>query len=421
LHNYVKEKKIFDVGSIVECSFDNESPFQFVNFCDHNLFYLTASGPDSDLIENAISRVVNQNGPFYEAYKQQKLIGLENCPICYNFEILQMPEIRRRISRLLIECIVMGEIIISIRALYNFIYELIVPIDLEPLDNEATVKRISQYSVTDFLENIIPNYIYSHPELSNIFEQINKHDPAIKRAEIIDDAIIELVVSDSPVRILNQYIQSESMGESVLKALAESSGTEDYIKAFIRFSSFWPRSDRVLVQDETYDTFMGLMYTWYSGNSKALKTLYQLVQNAINSWKGQAGQGKINVDIGKQQLEYRISQSLDVKPEPPAAPVPGEGNINEFNTFIPVRYRVNGNIISLAITYNLFQIFSKIKKGYRTTSLDHSNFIIFDEFVQKAENGCDQNNVFFTESANKKQFSIELDDFGDFCFNEVES
>lgn len=149
LKKYVKENKILDVGGIVECKFDESSPFQFVNFCDHNLFFLTEDGPKSDLIETAIERIVSSDGPFFKAYQNQKRIYPPYCPICLNYELLQEKSVREIVSSLLIKSMVQGETIISIRALYNFIYELIVPIEFESLSDSASRNRIEKYSITD--------------------------------------------------------------------------------------------------------------------------------------------------------------------------------------------------------------------------------------------------------------------------------
>lgn len=420
LQQYVRDKKILDVGDIVECKFEENSPFQFVNFCDHNLFHLTKNGPESTLIENAIEKVVSQEGPFFKSYLGQKEKNLSYCPICYNFELLQSPTIRKKISSLLIECIVKGEIIISIRALYNFIYELIVPIELEPLGSSEILQRIKSYKEEDFLRNIIPNYIFCHPELSSIFEQIQKHDPAVRRGEILDEAIIELMISESPQNIVKQYIPPETIGESLYRAFVHGAPSEEYINCFIRTAFFWPKTEDVLIQSPTYELYMSFMYDWYSGNTKSLKYLYKLVQNAVTSWRGKARPGKINVHMGRQQLDYQMSESIKMSPDPPEALMSKEEYIQEFNAFIPVRFRVDGEVLTLAVTYNLFLLMSKIDQGYRPTSLDQSNFIVFDEFVEKvSKSGEGQKQVFFTESTNKREFVLELDGFGDFYFGEV--
>ena len=420
LKGYVRDQNILELGDIVECKFEEESPFQFVNFCDYHLFHLTKDGPESELIETAIDRDTSPDGPFFKAYVNQKTLFSDKCPICYNFEILQSPQIRKKISALLIKCIIEGEIIISIRALYNFIYELIIPIELESLDAESTRATITKFNQVDFLRNIIPNYIFSHPELSYIFKEIQKHDPAIRRGEIIDDAIIDLMVSDTPLHVMEKHILLDDMNKNLTNIFQKNTSTDEDINTFIRTAFFWPKTDFNLLNNQSYETYMSLMFEWYSGTTKSLKTLYSLVQHAVTSWRGQAGPGKINIDIGRQQLEYRTSQNIKIKPYPPLPPVSGKEKIKTFNSFLPVRYRVDGNTIPLAITYNLFSLINKIREGYRPTNLDHSNFIVFDEFVQRTESAGDGlKQVFFTESANKHRFVLELDDFGDFCFSEV--
>ena len=420
LKTYVKSNKILEVGDILECQFDENSPFQFVNFCDHNLFYLTEDGPVSELIETALERVVSKDGPFYVAYENQKNTSPPNCPICFNFEALQTAFIRKKISSLLIECIIKGEITISIRALYNFIYELIIPVDLEPLDYQAAIKRIKNYKNGDFLQNIIPNYIFLHPKLSYLFKEIKKLDPASRRGESLDNAIIELTVSTSPLRIVNQYIPPGKISDNLSQILSNKNPNNNHVNTFIRAAFFWQKEDNILFQNTEYETYMSLMLGWYSGDGKTLKPLYNLVQQAAISWRGQAGTGRINVDIGRQQLEYRISEDVNIKPDPPTPPMNLAESKCKFNAFLPVKFIVGHKKFQLTVTYKLYALVCKISNGYRPTSLDHSNFVVFDDFVKNiATAGDGHKKVFFTESSNGRQFILELDDFGDFCFNEV--
>ncbi len=420
LAHFVKRKKILEVSDIVECEYEDDSPFLFVNFCDHNLFHLTKNRPESTLIETAIQRVVSSDGPFFAAYTNQKERFPDSCPMCFNFETLQSQQIRKNISSLLVECIIKGEIIISIRALYNFIYELIVPIELEPLDTQSTITTISKFTQEDFLRNIFPNYIFSHPELSYIFKELQRHDPATRRGETMDEAIVELMVSDSPLNVINKFIPLDDINVNLANIFRNISCTDEYINTFIRTTFFWPNPDTNLLNNLTYKAYMKLMFDWYSGNVKSLKPLYKLVQNAVTSWKGQTGPGRINIDIGRQQLEYRASENIKFKPTPVKLTPKNEEQIHIFNAFLPLSYKVDDCLITLSITYNLYSLVKAINEGYRPTSLDHSNFIVFNEFVQKIETSSEtQKQVFFTDSANKQQFILELDDFGDFCFSEV--
>jgi DNA phosphorothioation-dependent restriction protein DptF len=421
LRAYVQVKKILGVGDIVVNGYEENSPFQFVNFCDHNLFHLTKNGPISEIIETAIEKIVNTAGPFYRAYEKQKtLVADAKCPICFNFEVLQQKSIRKKIAGLIIECIIKGEVIVSIRALYNFIYELIVPIDLDPLNDEALLAQIKKISNKEFLDNILPNYLFTHPELSEIFFHIQQHDPSFRRGEGIDETIVELMVSDYKQQVLERFIAMDAIGKDLQHIFSTFSFDSKSIHDFVRVAYFWPNGHALFEDNSIYKEYMGLMFDCYAGNTKELKPLYKLIQNAVVSWRGHAGTGKINVEIGRQQLDYRISEAIEIKPEPPETQDRKVDTIKEFNIAVPVKFIVAGKQIPIAVTYSLYALFIKIQKGYRPTSLDHSNFVVFDEFVQLVvEAGTGQKQIFVTESANKKQFVLELDEFGDFCFSEV--
>lgn len=421
LKKYVKESKILDVGKIVECRFNDESPFQFVNFCDHNLFCLTDEGPKSQLIETAIERIVSSDGPFFKAYQEQRANYPSNCPICLNFELLRDRNNREVISNLLIKSMIQGEVIISIRALYNFIYELIIPVEFESLTDNAVKQRIESYSNNELLQLTIPNYIFSHPELSTIFEQIHKYDPAAKRGEELDQAVIELMISRSPDDTISKYIDQNTFNNIIRRLVNDASIDESYINSFFRFIYFWPEQKSNTKKSKFYDAYMRLMYQWYSGEEKAVKPLYKLIQDAVLRWKGDAGKNKINVNIGRQQLDYQVSEQITIKPLPLKPPMMDLTKVSVFNTFLPVKFKVNGSEVLLPVTYDLFKLASKISEGYRPTTLDHSNYLVFNDFVdQVAKAGEGRKQVYFTDSQNYSQkFVLELDDFGDFCFSEV--
>lgn len=271
------------------------------------------------------------------------------------------------------------------------------------------------------LQNIIPNYIFTHPELSHIFEQISKYDPAVQRGEDLDEAVIELMISGSPKAIVNRYISNESVDERILQLFSNADIDTHYVNSFFRFVYFWPNTSSMALKPDSYHQYMKLLYDWYSGNEKSIKPLYKLIQEAVVRWKGDAGKGKINVTIGRQQLEYRTSEKITIKPRPPKPPQNDKNEVNVFNTYLPVKFKVDGQEILLPVTYDLFELASKINNGYRPTTLDYSNYMIFNDFVEKAAMaGEGDKQVFFTESLNcKQQFVLELDDFGDFCFSEV--
>jgi len=74
----------------------------------------------------------------------------------------------------------------------------------------------------------------------------------------------------------------------------------------------------------------------------------------------------------------------------------------------------------LDTNYRLFDLACKMKEGYCPTRKDHGDFEHFSKFIESvSEVGEARECIHFTES-NGKQYVLELDTFGDFCFKAVQ-
>ena len=428
LKGYVERKGILDVGKIEDTCFEPDSPFQFVNFCDHHLFYLTTDGPRSELIESAIERVVNNDikSPFYPAYEKHRQTHPVNCPIRFNFEFLQHPVNRKRVSQLLIECIVKFNLIISIRALYNFIYDMIVPYDLVSLDCETEKKKVENYSHQDFLKAIIPNYLFDHPELSIIFQYLDKCDPAEKRSEKLDDVIIQLMISDKPIRVFQEFVPMDDVGAAYQEAVDDMFGKllspreELSIQTFIRSVFFLQPKDNLALGIGNYHNYMSLLYYYYSGDIKKLKRLFNLIKQAAMTWYGETNEGYLNIEFGRQQLQYRISKNVKMDPVPPKCQNCDYDKVKRFEVSMSLNFLVEKDEIEIPVNYRLFDLACNISDGYRPTRLDHSDFVRFTRFIERiADSGNAIQKVVITESSYNRRFELRLDEFGDYCFAEV--
>ena len=182
LEKYVDDHNILDLNIVNEDEPD-EGNFQHVNFTDYHMYSLTNLGPKSKIISTLLKRIVadNSQNPIYKAYLESRELGLENCPICLNYEFLfdEQKEIRLKIS--LFKQSLRINWIISLRALLNFFYDVIVPIGYKWENLEAYKKQLSKLKTSELLNAVIPNYLFEHPELSVVFEKMSKLDPCSLR------------------------------------------------------------------------------------------------------------------------------------------------------------------------------------------------------------------------------------------------
>lgn len=428
LRAYVENKGILDAGVASGVAFDPGSPFQHVSFCDHHLFELFPGGPRSDAIDTAIKQVVKEapDNPFHKAYLAHVECHPPNCPVRFNYELLRREDVRHRIAGLLIECMVKAHFILSIRALYNFIYDLIVPVEVEPLDCATEACLVERLSPESFLNITLPNRLFGHPALSEVFEQMAGLDPAAKRTEELDQFAIRLCSSDSPSRVLQEQFADGALAglhaEAFRGLTPESESEQAQVTTAVRLINFFGGTTPGPAE-QVYADFLALLRGWFSGEVKALKPVYRLVTGALSKWRGAAPEGAVNIEIGRLQLAYRISEAVALEPRPPPAPALAhhpDRPTTHFGLVLPLLFQVGTDEFALDVDYGLYELLRRIAAGYCPTWLDRADHATFDRFAHDiAAAGGSGSEVLITESKYDHRFRLTIDAFGDYCFTEV--
>ncbi len=423
---FVRDKQILELGQLQENGFDDNSSFQFINFSDHNLFSLTPDGPVSDIIETALDRVASQahyDSPFSTAYKTCCSDCPAQCPIKLNYELLSNVGIRKRISALLIQCIVKHHQIISVRALYNFVFDLIVPVALDGLTTREIANWGKKSSSDDYLQNLFPNYLFEHPEVSPVFEHLHYLDPSLRRSAYLDDRIISLITREEPAELLAELEAPTVLSEALAEhATSNGSSHDTLVKTYVRLLSFLATDgEQTNFNDARYLEFMRLLHAWHTGDHTKIKHLYRLIQRAAMAWSGRAPDGEMLLELGNRQLTYRLSEKVSIKP----CQLPAENNktdevIKKFTCMLPLKFTTSSDTsqqLSLSVDSRLYEMACKVDAGYRVNEADKGNFISFTSFVddvmQAGELGS---RLRITEAETGKHSILELDEFGDFTF-----
>ncbi len=419
LQKYVEEMQILEVGSVADNSFDSESPYQFVSFCDYRLFDIKAEGPVSHLIEEALSRVVAEDSknPFFAAYCEECGEAAKKCPIRCNFALLQRPKVRERFAKLLIECIVKHHQIVSVRTLYNLIYDIIIPPALDAKGADKICDSVNKMGSADLLSSSLINSPFDHPEASTVLRHLHYLDPALRRSGAIDEKVISLMVSEAP----ENYLSELDVPVSILEAFgATNTPTEIQVRTLVRCQYFLGQNEGCFT-DQTYSDFMGLVFAWFSGDKQAVKQAYRLIGDATLAWYGAGSKGEMLVQLGNPQLDYRLSQRVDLRPIMPELSAENSERLNRFTLALPFCFALGKGTRkeTLYVDYRLYEISRRVVEGYRPNNADHTSFVTFSSFVEcAAENGEMTEHLQIEETATSKKFVLELDQFGEFCFEE---
>lgn len=438
LKKFVQDKKILET-SIEDSSFDNKNSFQFVNFSDYHIFTLKDGKVHSSYVKSLIQKItcsleidLMEKNIYFTSYKKNcnQCENKECCPIKANYELLSKENVQDSIVELLVQCIVKNKIIISTRALLNFIYELIVPRSYIDVNSPTFKNKISKLNNQEYVKSLLPNIIFDHKELSFIFEALNSIDPLNVRNEKVDDFIIDF---NNATNLMDYFKENIDYPKGYINRLGDIdfSETEDkkirfeLLKLFIRSYYICGKGELFSLRDNVYDDYMKAVFYWNKGDKVKLKNVYNNVRDGIVNWNGEADKDHMNIFMGKNQIKYRVSERIELKVDTSNLPKNDEDDLIKFIDTLKLKYKGENakDSYEIDIDFNLYRLLIQVNNGYRPNKKDKNHFIKFIEFINKLEETGSQNEeLLFTEKNrdNNKQFKLEYDEeFETYRFVEI--
>ena len=423
LQRYVEGKKILE-KSIVENKFDSSSNIQFINFSDYNLYTLKDGKVQSKYIKELINKITNPSevNDFYNSYKENcsNCKNKDKCPIKANYELISEDNVQNAIVDLLVQCIIKKKIIISTRALLNFMYDLIIARSYIDVNSPMFKDKIGKLKNEEYINSLTPNIIFDHKELSFIFNALSTLDPLNVRNEKVDDFIIKFNNSTELIEFFDQYIDYpkgyiEKINNVNFDELEGRRIKTNLLKLFIRSYYLCGKGDLFSLNDEVYENFIKYLYFWNKGDKAKLIGLYGEIKDGILKWNGEAEKNHINIFVGKTQVKYKVSEKLELKADTSSLPINKDSELIKFLTEMEIRYKGDNldTSCSIDIDYSLYDLLIRVGNGYRPNKKDKNNFIKFIEFINKIECAGSQNNqLTFTEKNREenKKYRLEFDD-----------
>ena len=423
LQKYVENKKILE-KSIIENRFDSSSNIQFINFSDYNLYTLKDGKVQSKYIKELINKITNPSevNDFYNSYKENcsNCKNKDKCPIKANYELISEDNVQNAIVDLLVQCIIKKKIIISTRALLNFMYDLIIARSYIDVNSPMFKDKIGKLKNEEYINSLTPNIIFDHKELSFIFNALSTLDPLNVRNEKVDDFIIKFNNSTELIQFFDQYIDYpreyiEKINNVNFDELEGRRIKTNLLKLFIRSYYLCGKGDLFSLNDEVYENFIKYLYFWNKGDKAKLIGLYGEIKDGILKWNGEAEKNHINIFVGKTQVKYKVSEKLELKADTSSLPINKDSELIKFLTEMEIRYKGDNldTSCSIDIDYSLYDLLIRVGNGYRPNKKDKNNFIKFIEFINKIECAGSQNNqLTFTEKNREenKKYRLEFDE-----------
>ena len=433
LKEYVNEHYILDSDVINENKID-EGHFQHVNFTDYHMYSLTNDGPKSIIISTFLDKIVSntEENPIYKAYKKTKELELNNCPICLNYEFLFDENNRNTITDLLIQAIIKNKLIISVRALLNFFYDLIVPIYFNSENLRTYKKQLASLKANNLLNSLIPNYIFEHPQLSTVFRKVSNLDPCSLRYAELDLELIRLINSDDPEKIFKDFIGNTSLEiitdhlpVLVTEKLGSKIKNDALTKSFIRLNYFKNRIDVMTKSDPYYLEYMITLHHFNNHQMDALEKIYALVQDAARRWYGDPNKTDMVVlHVGNKQSKYRVFKSFKAEP---FINLVEEFNLDVLTKFVQefsLKFKVDGEAepARMHVDYGLYKILNQIITGYLPNRKDSNNYLSFVSLINRLINQDCEKVELEIDAVNigeASDFKLSKDAFGHYKFQSL--
>ena len=423
LQKYVESKKILE-KSIVENKFDSSSNIQFINFSDYNLYTLKDGKVQSKYIKELINKITNPSeiNDFYNSYKENCSIckNKDKCPIKANYELISEDNVQNAIVDLLVQCIIKKKIIISTRALLNFMYDLIIARSYIDVNSPMFKDKIGKLKNEEYINSLTPNIIFDHKELSFIFNALSNLDPLNVRNEKVDDFIIKFNNSTELIQFFDEYIDYpkgyiEKINSVNFDELEGRRIKTNLLKLFIRSYYLCGKGDLFSLNDEVYENFINYLYFWNKGDKAKLIGLYGEIKDGILKWNGEAEKNHINIFVGKNQVKYKVSEEIEIKADASNLPNNKESELIKFLTEMDIRYKGDklDRSCGIGVDYSLYELLIRVGNGYRPNKKDKNHFIKFIEFINKIECAGSQNSqLTFTEKNREenKKYRLEFDE-----------
>lgn len=384
LKNYISSSKILDTDIIHDDEFDNNSNFHHVNFTDYHMYSLTENGPTSKIISTLLEKIVANNdaNTIYKAYLEYKVINADKvyCPILYNYEFLFSENNRNIVSQLIVKAIIKSKEIVSLRSLLNFVHDIIVPVDLSLINEVDYFKTIERMNGSEYISNLIPNYLFEHPELSSLFEKIESLDPCINRDFATDDILLTLINTENTFDVFSKHIKKNYL-EKIEPKLNKATISKSHLsRFFMRLNYFSNYFGKDYLNDTDYDEYLVWLFHYNNHNLNYIKKIYNLVENAARNWNGDPKtDDKVIINVGKKQTQYRVFKDFEVIPNVNLSKEKKDSLINKFTQEFTLSFKINSEreTIKIHVDFSLFKILKMISKGYRPNKKDNNNYVYF--------------------------------------------
>lgn len=380
-----------------------------VSFFEHSNLKLKNNQVESFFYEEIFERLFNEteNNIFYSAYLQDRINHNEDI-VHDNYELMLNKNIREKLLFILYRIQIQYNVIISVRALNSFLYEILVPNNKE------------EYQYSSFL----PFLLFDSQNNSEIFRAVKQLDPVTNINNNMNKKFNKINIayynSENYFETTKNLINDETLFNRFIK-LIRSIDKEPmkremhatYIKAYLRMIYLFEESKQI-TDEKIYSEYIELLYAtenfqdrMQEGNKIVINQFRQLVIDGIKKWNGSISEKSIFID---NDMDSNIATAVNLNLAFYSIKREGYSIVIEFKeTYRQVKHQ-------LIIDFNLFKLLQKINYGYVLKDEDKRENVYFQQFMNSIiyKTNSLESTVIIDKETNKKYelvdngFSIEI-------------
>ncbi|QIZ08497.1 DNA phosphorothioation-dependent restriction protein DptF [Priestia megaterium] len=416
LKEFISSANVFEANTIT-IPLENEH-FVLVNFADYKTFELTVDGPVSSYLFELFQRITQQreDNPFYQAYLKDKE-ELKVNPLLINFEMFSGDSVQKQIIQLIIKTITKDKVIVSSRALLNFIYDILAP---------ASVDEIRTSDFIDMLPSLLPNLLFEGIEKSHFLRMLANHDPIHRRIKGLDEKLISLNNAGSYYMFFRDVIYDPAAQNwmNLLEPIEEvglldKDTKRELSELFIRSTFLYESHLQNAFQDNVYSNYMKYLYAYNTDKKPMLQNLYYEIEKAIYLWKGSPKNNYLYID--DEGSNIRIAEPLHLKKAPITIKNEKSDVVERFTPTLFLGFRCEPQPIvhEVEIDLPLYGMVNRVLNGYRLNKKDREDSIQFIDFIEKLlPFGKQQEEILIRDNEHHLSFRLQFDaDFEVYSFS----
>ncbi|WP_131503329.1 DNA phosphorothioation-dependent restriction protein DptF [Exiguobacterium sp. s138] len=408
LREFVEQTNVLKPGKTISIS---SSFFTLFSFSSYQSYELTDNGPKSSFYSDLLEKICSDSpeNPFYDAYRVDRENEVDTI-LHRNYALLSQKNIQDQIVQVLIELIVKHHELISVRAFFNLISDLLIPVNWNELKHVSVKPSI-------MLENGLPEQLFNRPERSKLLTQIAQLDPLRTRHRTVDDLYLSLYTGGDVDEILEHLDENAQAFYSPAQVDSIQEWTGQLIRLMVLSNSEFAET----IQDSVYRNYLHFLYQYNKGNTRLLQPLYEISSSAYYKWFGSPK--PYYVYTKKITNRHRLAFKAEIEGNPTKIKSSTESILSKFSPTILLHFNKKGNETNLAeleIDYPLFQLFMDIQDGYRPTKEDDHRSIKFLEFAEKIHEMCTSpSEVMIVTEDSKQAYLLSQDRFGTKTFKHM--